>query len=43
MTQLILSERAARTGLAPNAAAVAEPTHDSVSKDASCTLATEAV
>lgn len=43
MTQLILSERAARIGLALKAAAVAEPTHDSVGTDASRTFATEAV
>ncbi|SDH36019.1 hypothetical protein SAMN04487926_104105 [Paraburkholderia steynii] len=43
MTELIVSARAARIGLAPNAAVVAEPTHHSVGKDASRTLATEAV
>lgn len=43
MTQLILSARAARIGLAPNAAVVAEHMHDSFDKDASRTLATEAV
>ena len=43
MTQLIVSAHAARIGLAPDAAAVAEHMHDSFGKDASRTLATEAV